>query len=467
MDLLGLFLHAYDTCQANYTAVDFAIRSADRNDLMEMERHASDDILSLYGGTMDLNRIEDTSDLVSVWENHEALGSYHLLAALDVLLADRRLEVKERAVDALSRRNRAVVPNPSFRLRALGQVHVARRIRENICSHLREFRVVVPLDRARIDYIPIGRDAPASFRERWGAVNDSLGEAQKGPCLRVFCANFSSQSTDFIICAQRAKSGWDELGFGTTFWFEAVNPDALEDLKRELKEILDQCAEIEAQVLVLPELTMPEELFAEVRNHRTRSRFPILTIAGSWHVSEGGKRINRAPVYAAGSRPIAWFDKMARYTMTPAEVQEFVAHVQVVGEVDETRDASEEISIGDSILVIDTDVGRLGISICIDAVMADLKATYEGLGLNYLFVPARSRTVGRFTHDLKTFCEHCAAFVCLANTPSAVSRDEDTSFILLPIRPARPIFARPRPPGGRPLRECERKHAILEPEDFV
>jgi predicted amidohydrolase len=319
----------------------------------------------------------------------------------------------------------------------------------------------VSLERARITYIPIGVDAPARFRWRWGTLNDALARSQADhPCLRVVCANFSRKATDFIICAQQAKGGRAKK-FGTTFWFEAVNADELDSLKVELRGILQQCAAIQAQVLVLPELTMPEELIAELEDHCRQSPFPILTVAGSWHVKG---RLNRCPVYAGPER-MAVYEKMHRFTMPPAEVRDFVRHVPVQGVVDPTRSASEEIALGDRVVVIDSDVGRFAIAICIDAAMSELIHTYESLGVNYLFVPTRSSTVKRFTNGLRTFCEHCTAFVCLANTPSAVAQGE-SSVVLVPTRPISSITAG-TPAGGRTPRACEEQHAVLEPTDFV
>jgi hypothetical protein len=469
MDMLRFFLDLYDRCQSDYSDLNIAILDANESDLVAIAQGARRQILHLYGGKVDLDRRVDTSALVSRWEaGHGSLAPYHLLSGLDELLADVRLEVQERALETLSRERRAVIPN-SFRLHALGNVYVAHRVQENICRHLNEFRVAVSTERARINYVPIGRDCPTALREEWGALNDSLAGSRKGPCLRVVCANFSRKPADFRICAQRARGGWAE-DFGTTFWFDQVNPVELDKLRTELKKILQHCREIEAQVLVLPELTMPEELVAELvaelEEHWEERPFPTLTIGGSWHIRQDGKRLNRAPIFFGPRRMEVSADKLYRFTMTPSEVREFIAHVRVDGEVDPRRSASEEIALGNSVLILDTDAGRLAVGICIDAIMSELKHTLETLGVNYLFVPARSKTGERFMLDLKTFCEHCAAFFCFANTPSAVKDGDIGSFILFPTRPTYVASAGKVPASGRAICACEERHAVLEPADF-
>jgi hypothetical protein len=303
-------------------------------------------------------------------------------------------------------------------------------------------------------------------------VNEALTAAQgEDPCLRVVCANFSSSLTDFIMRAAPAIGGWAE-DFGSTFWFERVNDSAFECLKEELRSILRQAAEIEAHVLVLPELTMPEALVTEVEDHLERSAFPILTVAGSWHVEgEGKERMNRARVFA-GPRQIATYDKMCRFFFTGHEVDRWLGALPETlildGSIDASRPCSEEIAAGSSLLVIDTDVGRFGVAICLDALVPSLIDTYESLGVNYLLVPARSATIQRFSEGLKLFCEHCTAFLCFANTPSAAMHagPNVSSFILYPVDRVKYVAAGQVARKGRAPGACEQHHAVLEPQDF-
>jgi predicted amidohydrolase len=160
------------------------------------------------------------------------------------------------------------------------------------------------------------------------------------------------------------------VGFpaGTPARFRAVNIEAPDGDR--LRSLLQECAERRVAILVLPELRVPPEALASIRQFlrgQTRAELEagrglVLVVAGSWHEADAGGWVNRARVLDHKGDEVWPHDKLAEFHITPENVRENPAFFAELG-IGE-HGGREQIERGTCLQFCDSPVGRLAVAIC-------------------------------------------------------------------------------------------------------
>jgi predicted amidohydrolase len=186
-------------------------------------------------------------------------------------------------------------------------------------------------------YVPLAARGLASRR-----VVTALGDRLDAGSLRVaLCPltgstgpRFRVTGDRFVACPEHAPVGAERLA-----------------------TVLAAAAEEQIGLLLLPELHVrPEELVG------IESAGAVLTVAGSFHVQDGGVR-NRAPVLVDGGHRLWEHDKRGYFRVRRADAERppFEPASGIAEEV------YEGIVGGGALTVLDTSLGRLAAVICADA----------------------------------------------------------------------------------------------------
>jgi hypothetical protein len=201
---------------------------------------------------------------------------------------------------------------------------------------------------------------------------------------------------------------YDPIAPGGAPRFYGLRPRAVDYWER-VEAVVDHAAEVGAHVLVLPELSLTEELHARLLADPRVARFPLV-VAGSRHTARAGDEPgqNVATLLAHG-KVLAEHAKLSDFflprTMPPCY---------------------EHIRPGDGIVVLLSERASAVMLICKDAMRADWQNLVAHLAPRLLLIPAMSSEAG----DFRSFAERMA-------------RDPQAHTFFANIGPTQAILGRP------------------------
>ncbi len=209
---------------------------------------------------------------------------------------------------------------------------------------------------------------------------------------------------------------------GRTFPIRPIN---LDRQRKDLNWLIGAATEAGADIVVLPELCVTEELATELQHWVRRPDGPRLLVAGSYHHQHRDRlapftdrRRNTALVWARGHDQPFEHDKHSAgdspiaEDIQPAGWPELRVHV--------------------------IDGWHMVIAVCRDLLNPEAVHALTAIGANLVLVPAMSETLLAFGGQGSSLVGNCQAILAVANNPS-----EWPSDVHPPSRPARALFGHP------------------------
>lgn len=168
--------------------------------------------------------------------------------------------------------------------------------------------------------------------------------------------------------------------------------------RSKIGELLQQAREAGVSVAVLPELSVDEDIVDSLATEWAEATDLAILVAGSAHVADGDRRVNRATVLLPGVGAAWHHDKTAVFEDREGKR--------------EPIDPSEPcITLGCGYQV------RIATLICKDALVADIFRLVADLGVHLLAVPAMSDRLGDFSSAAHELIARAQGATLVANNP--------------------------------------------------
>ncbi|WP_277060199.1 hypothetical protein, partial [Rivihabitans pingtungensis] len=212
----------------------------------------------------------------------------------------------------------------------------------------------------------------------------------------------------------------------------SIDKDAM---AARLDSILRTAWDASAHVLLLPELVVDDDLLQHCKRwletHNLRAPRLRLVVAGSRHCHEGENFANRCTVLDAAGDVLWEQDKRSHFVIDQPDA------LQTLFPGSEMAKVFEPTSLGKTITVAETEIGRLLTPICLDYLKGDL---WDELGADMYLVPAMSGNLSRFVDQAKAMGGRhgAASFVCNAQDSAT---EEKCRLAYLPLK-TQPLIQR-------------------------
>ncbi len=258
--------------------------------------------------------------------------------------------------------------------------------------------------------------------EAWGGerLASRLRTVRDGSSFSVLVCPFNRISINYHI--ERSPSGR---------YFRIPGVEDPSFLWRHVEKALVKAEELQATVLVFPELTMPnivgEKLASALRDHGPQG-FPLLTVVGCCHEpasSPGGAVVNQAWLLGPDGRELHVHRKLSSYGVAGF---------------------SERLEVGQEITVLESPLGNLSVLICLDLLTPGIQSVGLRSHANLLLVPSLSRQTRAHQQAATRYQNSCLAstFVCNRWIDRLQPRAEGQSFYRVPKRKGEQIHDRRR-----------------------
>ncbi|MGD2091811.1 MAG: nitrilase-related carbon-nitrogen hydrolase [Candidatus Aminicenantes bacterium] len=190
-----------------------------------------------------------------------------------------------------------------------------------------------------------------------------------------------------------------------------------EMIAKIISRILETCRKEDVGIVVFPELTINGYLRRHIsqwlEKHNTDRKI-IMVIAGSYHFPIDGKKDefeNTSVVYRYDGKPLMvdvgksqeeWEQKkMHRFQLNEKDIK-FLLNPATKGFAEfkkifrpGDKKAGENITIADTLKIVDSSIGRMGICICLDYFVKENQKLLVDPHVNLIFVPAMSISLTR------------------------------------------------------------------------
>ena len=218
-----------------------------------------------------------------------------------------------------------------------------------------------------------------------------------------------------------------DLSRGTDSWTFPIGPLDPARQHAEINRLISTAITAGAQIVVLPELCVTEDLAASLQEWARRPDGPLLLVAGSYHHqghrtagSGPSRRRNTAIGWVRGSDRALLHDK---YSPADRPVVEGIE-----------PDGWPEVRV-----YVTADGWHLAIVICRDLLNPQAVYALTEAGVNLLLVPTMSETLMTFGGPVAHLVGARQSLVAVANNPSAWSNQRDG----VQQQPARALFGHP------------------------
>lgn len=242
------------------------------------------------------------------------------------------------------------------------------------------------------------------------------------------------------------KKEWDENS-KTPFWFTGVKN--IVKSKEFLRLLLEEAYKKGVNILVLPELVIDNHLLEFLKewlkkNNRDQLSLSgngmLMVVAGSFHIAPDknvkDERYNISHVLDHGGNILWSQKKLNKLTINSEELNRAPGLKNVLKISDEG--GYESIFHPEHLLCVDTVIGRIAITICIDFFDDGHQEALRQSGINIFFVPAMNSTISRFEHTARSLGGSNQASSFVANKPffskpqNSVPGKRDSPFYYIP-----------------------------------
>lgn len=241
-----------------------------------------------------------------------------------------------------------------------------------------------------------------------------LDAVSKGGDLRIATAS-PFVELDYIVRTDATRC---HAADGVPYRFMEVASQHVEGARRDLERIIEACAREKIDILCFPELTLDTDSvlhLAHLLKVRNNALYPLLIVAGSFHLSGEVGWVNRCKVLDGYGNPVFFQDKCVPYRMPGEQVVRLSESLQAQLGLDH-RGGYEDIQASASLRLIDTPLGRLATPICLDFCGTELSKSLVEMQVNLLLVPAMSPKIGRFYRQAHELGTQARAMTVVANS---------------------------------------------------
>lgn len=177
-----------------------------------------------------------------------------------------------------------------------------------------------------------------------------------------------------------------------------MGPGNSQAQRSTIDRLLVEAIEEGVDIVVLPELSVTEDIVEWLSERWARSADLPILCAGSAHLVEGGRRVNRTTVLLPGVGAAWHHDK-------------FTVFEDRDGQQEPIDPAEPCVTLGCGHLV------RVATLICKDALSTDLAGLVADLGVHLMAVPSMSSTLGEFSTAANLLISRSQGATVVANNP--------------------------------------------------
>lgn len=201
-------------------------------------------------------------------------------------------------------------------------------------------------------------------------------------------------SPPVTIAALLPNESWSQLT-------NAPNPIGPADANAQqsvIVDLLNRTRSVGAKIAVLPELSVDENIVKSLHREWAGSTNRPILFAGSTHLVDGGRRVNRTTVLLPGIGAAWTHDKSAVFV--------------------DRKGNREPIDPGQPCITLGCgEMVRIATLICKDALSPDLSRLVADLGVHLLTIPAMSNRLGDFSNIAHKLIERSQGATVVANNP--------------------------------------------------
>ncbi|OHD10247.1 MAG: hypothetical protein A2086_00605 [Spirochaetes bacterium GWD1_27_9] len=225
------------------------------------------------------------------------------------------------------------------------------------------------------------------------------------------------------------------------FIFTGIADKSKEIIKTKIVQIIDKCINDCIDILIFPELTIDSELLDCIRQNllqKNQKRTIKLIIAGSFHFSIENKYYNISRIIDFSGKVILEQYKSQPFKFTSDKIKKIKIEDirQKFETIYQNKDFNEGIGIKREINLLDSPIGRIGLSICLDFLNKDVRNVFSKTFANLIFVTAMSDNVTDFHLRSETIKEEVNAIVFFCNScwMRYIFNEQYESFYSLPLK---------------------------------
>ncbi|MCE7889519.1 MAG: hypothetical protein DYH12_07455 [Sorangiineae bacterium PRO1] len=188
---------------------------------------------------------------------------------------------------------------------------------------------------------------------------------------------------------------WDRYDLAERPSFFGVRPKDEERQWAAVQKILCEAQRCNADILLLPELSLSEQLFTKLQQEPAFQQIPLL-VPGSCHVATGGKR-NITTAFAKGKA------LGSHCKFSPVDL------------ADRDKERREDLEISRIIKVLYNERFSFVMVICKDIIEDRTRQLLKQLDVHLVLVPAMSPTTKDFEDFSRDFGSICQGYTAIAN----------------------------------------------------
>jgi len=218
---------------------------------------------------------------------------------------------------------------------------------------------------------------------------------------------------------------------------------------RYIKQVLRKCRDNDVHIVVFPELTIDGELRGRISDwlkKNNKDKKIIMVVAGSFHISLNDQEVDnkndRKEDMYENSSIVYRFDgvelwkqiKMNKFQLDQGDIKEIISdkrkgfdEFKKLLKDSDTR-AWEKIGTSDTLVIQDSAIGRMAVTICLDHFTLEKNDLLIKPQVNLVFVPAMSFSLEKMKSASLELGNHTQASVFCANSCWAISGGQRESF---------------------------------------
>ncbi len=253
-----------------------------------------------------------------------------------------------------------------------------------------------------------------------------------------------TQGTNLAFAVAPIYYGYD-YSFKRFKSFQGV-PFVIDEIKNwkeianNIETLLKECLEEDVHIVVFPELSINEELREHISNwlktNNTDQKI-IMVVAGSFHILKDEREDryeNSCVVYRFDGKVLWEQKKMNPFQLDEDDIKKvrdftakgFQDFKNLFKETD--RRGWEKIEISDTLVLYDSPIGRMAVTICLDYIVKENVKLLLDPHVNTVFLPAMSFSLKKMESTNRNLGNFGAASVFCANNCWAITGGEKENF---------------------------------------
>jgi predicted amidohydrolase len=220
---------------------------------------------------------------------------------------------------------------------------------------------------------------------------------------------------------------------------------------------LEKCKKEDVHIVVFPELSIDKELrdlISKWLKEKNTKKTIIMVTAGSYHMHDKKRNRyeNRSIVLRFDGVPLWEQKKLNKVKLDENDIKGFLKSKKrglkkfqkLFNEND--KKGWEDIKISDTLLIRDSSIGRMAVTICLDFFVREKMELLIAPNINLIFAPSMSPTLKKFIDSNPDLGTYARASVFCANSCWVITggecegdeiKQEHSSYIYIPMKKGR------------------------------